>query len=130
MGRYESRRDIAGRTISEHRPRRKRSSGGWAAWFLGRAAALVAILVALIAVGSISLRAADPTLTPAPVQPAKFGKAPFFAKANPDAPAPPHARRHGVLPAPSPAPAAAPGSELGYQILGPEELAAISQARD
>jgi hypothetical protein len=125
MGRYESQRVITARTISERRHGRKRH-GGWAAWFIARIAALLLVSTALVAVAWFTRVPAEPS-APAVVQPplAKFGKAPLAAKLAEDlAPAPQRARRaHGHRPAP---PMAAP--ELGYQVLSPDELAAISQA--
>lgn len=136
MGRYESQRAIAARTISERRNAGKASSrkrhGGWLAWFIGRVTALALTVAALGAVASHAPRLWRPPATtiaqPAPA--AKFGKAPFAAKLTAQAGAGSAPNRQGVRRnAVRRAPAATAPAEPGYQVLTPDELAAISQAR-
>lgn len=133
MGRYESQRAIAARTISERRHARKGGRmrhGGWLAWFLGRLAAFSLTVVTVIAAASLWPRASLPPPTSPVIATvtAKLGKAPFTSKwtelagARPSMPirrAPAPADAHHARTAPA---------DPDYQVLSPDELAAISQA--
>lgn len=136
MGRFESQRAIAARTISERRLGSKTSSrkrhGGWLAWFMGRLTgfALTVAAITTLAWQAPRLWTAAPIQASPAAQPAeaKFAKATFASKLTVAAPEAEPLRQRGRRSAAHRAHAPTAPAEPGYEVLGPDELAAISQA--
>ena len=136
MGRYESQRAIAARTIYEQRRPRKRPASAWRRAMLLRLAALTLTLATLFAAAwftPFSRPADTPGPEPAPSLPSSAQKTAFFYKfGGPtplDGPAPARpSRRPDSISHALPPSASESAREEGLVVLSADELAAISQA--
>lgn len=137
MGRYESQRAIAARTISDP-PARRKPGGADRWWAARRIAALVLTLGAIAAAAWLNQRLrrpAVPAVSPAPAaivemlapKTADTLKAPVLEPQPVQAPRP--RRPRAARAAPAPQADAPPDPFAGVEILSADELAGVSQAR-